>query len=121
VVSAPAGEQHGLPTAIVADLLRLHGFNVVDLGADCPAAEIATAAATHDRVVGVGICATTLDHTTRRSIAETVELVHERAHQPVLLGGAAIPSAADALSLGGDGWSADALDAVEWFDQRAGT
>ena len=91
VVSAPPGEHHGLPTAIVADLLRLARFHVVDLGADCPASEIAAAAAAHDRVVGVGICATSLDDTTHSSIADVVRLVHERTGTPVLLGGATIP------------------------------
>lgn len=121
VLSAPPGEHHGLPTAIVADLLRLAGFHVVDLGADCPASEIAAAAAAHDRVIGVGICATTLDDTTRSSIADVVRLVHEHTGRPVLIGGAAIPSARHARALGGDGWSANAAEAVDWFEQQART
>ena len=38
VVGAPAGEQHGIPSAILADLLRGVGFEVLDMGANTPAA-----------------------------------------------------------------------------------
>src|SRR5581483_8712930 len=59
VLGAPPGEEHGLPCAIVADLLRAARFDVVDLGADTPAASFAAAAAGADRLVAVLIGATT--------------------------------------------------------------
>jgi NAD(P)-dependent dehydrogenase (short-subunit alcohol dehydrogenase family) len=37
VVAAPEGELHGVPVSMAADVLRWHGFAVVDLGADTPA------------------------------------------------------------------------------------
>ena len=44
VLGAPAGERHGLPLALLADLLRGAGWDVSDLGADVPATSFALAA-----------------------------------------------------------------------------
>ena len=45
VLAAPAGELHGLPVSIGANLLRWNGFNVVELGADTPPDALAEAVA----------------------------------------------------------------------------
>jgi excisionase family DNA binding protein len=37
VVGSPFGEQHSIPSAVLADLVRADGWSVIDLGADCPA------------------------------------------------------------------------------------
>ena len=37
VVGSPSGEQHSIPSAVLADLVRADGWSVIDLGADCPA------------------------------------------------------------------------------------
>ena len=37
VLGAPPGDPHSLPTAIVGDLLRGVGFEVLDMGANAPA------------------------------------------------------------------------------------
>ena len=54
VVAAPAGELHGLPVAMGANLLRWHGFNVVELGADTPAEALAEAVANEAVAGGAG-------------------------------------------------------------------
>jgi len=41
VLGAPPGERHGLPVALLADLLRGSGWEIHDLGADVPAADFA--------------------------------------------------------------------------------
>ncbi len=43
VLGSVAGDRHSLPTAIMSDLLRGAGLEVVDLGADCPAESFADA------------------------------------------------------------------------------
>jgi excisionase family DNA binding protein len=62
VLGAPAGERHGLPVAVLADLLRLEGWEVSDLGADTPATSFAHAASTTDDVVAVGLSVTNADN-----------------------------------------------------------
>ena len=56
---APAGDRRGLPGAVVADLLRGEGFEVIDLGARCARdvafAEAAQAAAQLAVAVVVGV------------------------------------------------------------------
>ncbi len=51
VVGAPAGEQHALPSAILADLLRGVGFEVLDMGANTPAASFVETAREANRLV----------------------------------------------------------------------
>jgi methanogenic corrinoid protein MtbC1 len=91
-------------------------LQVVDLGADAPAADICTMAVAQDRLVGVGICATTtLERTSRRTLADAVGLLQTATGRPVLVGGAAVASAHEARRLGADGWSATIADVVAWF------
>ena len=62
VLAAPAGELHGLPVSIGANLLRWRGFNVVELGADTPpealVEAVANEARTDGRPLAVGIVST---------------------------------------------------------------
>ena len=72
IVAAPAGDLHTLPVAMVADLLRWRGFDVVELGANTPVDALAEVAGKADRLVAVGIASTTLglDAEVGRSIEE---------------------------------------------------
>ena len=88
VVGAPPGDRHGIPTALVADLLRERGYDVVDLGADVPASSFAHAVDGVDRLVAVGLCATTSGNAA--GIAAAIEAVAQATDRPVLLGGAGL-------------------------------
>lgn len=113
VMAAAPGDHHAIPSAIVADLLRLGGVRVTDLGADVPGPELA-AVARDDDVAAVGICATaTLEDGTAAALRDTVGLVHAEAGCSVVLGGAAIRTAGIALALGADHWSCDGDAAVD--------
>ena len=70
VVAAPSGETHALPGAMLSDLLRGAGFEVVDLGADTPTASIVEAAEHATRLVAVliGVTSTGHDKTVRAAI-----------------------------------------------------
>ena len=59
VLGAVAGDQHAVPIAIAADLLRSRGFTVIDLGADTPIESFVDAATIADRLIAVGISSST--------------------------------------------------------------
>jgi methanogenic corrinoid protein MtbC1 len=122
VLAAPAGELHGLPVSIGANLLRWRGFNVVELGADTPpealVEAVANEAGTGGGPLAVGIVNTLTGQ--QPSVESSVTEVH-RAHPgvPVLLGGAAVVDAAQARRLGADVYTGkrgdvlvDALEAI---------
>lgn len=104
ILASPSGEQHTLPVAMVADLLRWRGFDVVELGANTPADALAKAVVDADRVVAVGVASTTsgLDAQVRRSIV-AVRAVSPRA--TIVVGGNGIRDAGHARRLGADLWT----------------
>jgi len=55
VLGAPAGESHGLATAMLGDLMRLHGWDVTDLGANTPTTSFVHAASRSRDVDAVGL------------------------------------------------------------------
>jgi excisionase family DNA binding protein len=104
VLGAPAGEQHSLPGAIISDLLRGHGFDVIDLGANTPADSFAETALQASRLVAViiGVTAPGLDDSVRAVIAT---LAAASVTAPILVGGSSIDGAEHARRLGADGWT----------------
>jgi excisionase family DNA binding protein len=89
VLGSAAGDLHSLPTAILGDLLRGEGLDVVDLGADCPAQVFVDAAVRVGDPCVVGVCVTApevLDDA--RQLVD--ELTRELPQCAVLLGGGAV-------------------------------
>lgn len=109
IVGAPAGDLHGLPCAIVADVLREAGFEVVDLGANTPPESFIHAADDASRLVAILLGVTTSG---REREVRTVVRALRRAGVPVLVGGAAIADEAAAVALGAHGWSGRGGSAV---------
>jgi MerR family transcriptional regulator, light-induced transcriptional regulator len=103
LLAAPAGDLHILPVAMVADLLRWRRFDVIELGANTPANALAQAVSGSDRLVAVGIAATTagLD----REIMKSVKGLRSATSATIIIGGGAIRDAAHARKLGADRWS----------------
>jgi methanogenic corrinoid protein MtbC1 len=107
VLGAPPDEQHGLPMALLANVLRARGWDVVELGPDTPSSDLLDAARSTDRLAAVGVSvgsSGTLE-AARRVLADL------RAHLPgvpLLAGGPALPDLTTARRLGADGWGADA-------------
>lgn len=111
VLGAPLGERHALAIAILADLFRLAGFTVLELGADVPADAFATAAERAERLVAVGIGVTHIDHVDRAAeVVRAVRLVAPGC--PVLVGGQAVRSPEVAALIDADAWAPDAETAV---------
>jgi MerR family transcriptional regulator, light-induced transcriptional regulator len=117
VVGAPAGDHHGVPVALAADLLRGAGFTVIDLGADTPAASFVDAARTAERLIGVGISATHSGN--EESITEAVETVHRDLGCPVVIGGQAIGEESVGKALGADEVTSSAPELIEVFGRLA--
>ena len=114
VIGVVAGDSHGLPTALLGDLLRGAGYEVHDLGADTPAASFVHTVEAVAQLRAVGVCATVLPDP--RVAAATIAALRSTTNVPILLGGGAITDAAMARSLGADGWAASAADAVVAFE-----
>lgn len=120
VLGAPSGERHALPVSFVADLVRLAGWEVSDLGADTPAASFARTAVAADDVVAVGVSVTTA--ACLAAAAEVLAAV--RAADPsvtLLVGGSAIADADHARSLGADHWATDARSMVTLLEGLVGS
>ncbi len=112
VASAP-GDSHALPAAIVASILRGHGYAVVELGGNTPESSVlAEAEAAGGQLSGVVISVSSQDRlAAARSVAAAV---HSRIpNAPVLVGGPAVTSEQQAVELGSDGWAEDAAGMVD--------
>ncbi len=110
IVGAPAGERHELPTALVADMLRSRGLEVIDLGADVPADAFAACAAAAESLTGIGIAVTLGRH--RRSLGILIRTLKKAGiTAPIVVGGAGITDT-QARTLGADHWAHDVDDAV---------
>jgi excisionase family DNA binding protein len=111
VLGAAPGDLHGLPVALLADVLRARNFAIVDLGAATPVESFVAAVAAHDAVVAVGV---TVGASGAAPAASAVVDAIGAAHPavPVLVGGPAVRDGATAAALGAAGWSADAVGAA---------
>lgn len=94
VIGAPTGERHGLVTAIMSDLLRGRGFDVIDLGADTPPASFVdtiTTAMDGSRTLAAVVVA--IQHSDGAAfLAETISAIRTVTDVPILLGGNGVPS-----------------------------
>lgn len=118
VLGSVAGDRHSLPTAIMSDLLRGAGLEVVDLGADCPAESFADAVARADRPCAVGICVTAPEAVD--GVPQVIaDLRRLGVDTPVVLGGGAIVDAASASRLGADHWAGPVDEVIALFLQLA--
>ncbi len=117
ILGAPADDHHSLPVAMFADLLRSRNFRVSDLGANVPADSFVDFVEQRADVAAAGIGATLAGN--EENIAKLVAALQSQQGIPVVLGGAAIPSAEVAQSLGADAWSAPGEAGLETFVEVA--
>jgi len=118
VFGAVLGEHHTLAISVVADLVRLEGFNCLELGADVPPEAFAGAASGASRLVAVGVGVTMA--TNLAVVRQTVDAVHAVDPSiPVVLGGQAAVELAAAGVTGADAWAGDGLRAVEVINELA--
>ncbi len=103
-IGAVAGDGHALTSAIVADLLRVAGFEVIDLGANTPPESFAEVARDVDgvRLVGVSASSPGSHDNARLAIAAIRDVAPDVV---ILVGGNAIADAATATDMGADGYA----------------
>jgi methanogenic corrinoid protein MtbC1 len=120
VVGAPAGERHGLPIALLTDLLRAAGWEVSDLGADVPTTSFVDAARDTNALAAVGVSVSTAQCITAGQ--EVIAALRAQALDvPILVGGHAVRDERHASALGADGWAADGRAAVAVLESLIGT
>ncbi|WP_428567897.1 MAG: homocysteine S-methyltransferase family protein [Solidesulfovibrio sp. DCME] len=109
VMATVEGDIHDIGKNIVCLMLKNHGFEVIDLGKDVPAARIVAEAAARDADV-IGLSA--LMTTTMVRMEDTVRLVREKGLRAKVMVGGAVVTEAFARSIGADAHATDAVDAV---------
>jgi methanogenic corrinoid protein MtbC1 len=120
VVVCADGEWHTLPSRLVTEVLRMHGFDVTFLGASVPAGHLTTYLQQHEpAAVLLSISVPTRLPAARRSV-----LAARAAGVPVLAGGLGFGGTGRwAYRIGVDAWAADAVEAAavfaNWPPQRA--
>jgi len=117
VMATVEGDIHDIGKNIVCLMLKNHGFEVIDLGKDVPAARIVEAAEEHKAAV-IGLSA--LMTTTMVRMEDTVRLLRDKGLAiPVMVGGAVVTEAF-AKSIGAAAYATDAVDAVRQAKALAG-
>lgn len=106
VIGSAEGDQHGLPAAMFADLLRQRGLEVVDLGAGNPVGSFLRALERADGPAAACVTVTTVgnDDAVRRLVRGIVDRFP---HVPVAVGGSAVTGEEHARSLGSALWEPD--------------
>ncbi|MEZ5248337.1 MAG: B12-binding domain-containing protein [Ilumatobacteraceae bacterium] len=116
VLGAPAGERHGLPIALLADLLRQHGWEVSDLGADVPHESLVHAVRSTPDVVAVGLSVTS-DQCLASAAEALAALRAADVGVTLVVGGRAIGSQEAGRALGADLVALDARSFAEVLDR----
>lgn len=100
VLGTSATELHVLPLMIAADMIRLEGFEVLDLGANLPPDSFAEVVATQQRLVAVGISVTAPDQA--EAVRDTIAKLRAKIDVPIFVGGSAVDGLEHAKLLGAD-------------------
>jgi excisionase family DNA binding protein len=104
LLGSTPGEQHAIPTAIVADLLRGEGYDAIDLGADTPSRSFVHGARAAERLRLIALAVTVRG--TERAATQVIRALRRAdIDVPVAVGGAAIETERLALDLGADVYS----------------
>ncbi|MEO6124773.1 MAG: cobalamin-dependent protein [Ilumatobacteraceae bacterium] len=117
IVGSAEGETHAIAVAMTADILRHHGWDVSDLGADVPSSAFASMTRMIDAVVSVGLWVSAATSAALDSTAAAIAGIRETGSSAlVVVGGDATLSQDHAVALGADRWVADARQFVELLD-----
>ena len=116
IIVAPEGEQHSLSIALTADLLRVEGWKVMNLGANLPASELAKAAKSAQNLVSV--CIATTMSSSLQETAKSILAVRSVSGSKVkcFAAGLAIKSEDQAQELGADLWVASPRELIVALD-----
>ncbi len=98
VLATVSDDHHTLPTALLRDLLRFRGYEVIDLGANTPPESIVERAKTTDELVAIGIASTNPGNDD--IVRVTISTIRESLDVPVIVGGGAFRDEDHIASLG---------------------
>jgi 5-methyltetrahydrofolate--homocysteine methyltransferase len=119
VIGTVQGDIHDIGKDIVATMLDIAGFDVVDLGVDVKVdAFIATAQEKHAQIIAMSCLLTSAIDTMKRVVAAAGE-AGIRGDVKLMVGGAPITEQVVAYT-GADGFGKDAVEAVELAKQWTG-
>ena len=117
LIGGPTGERHALALAMLGDLLRLQGWEVLDLGGDTPAQSFVHAASKMTDLVAVGVSLTSVESEASAAATLTSLRAAIGSDVPVVLGGGAIRDEKHARDLGADYFAMGARGFIEFLDQ----
>lgn len=101
LIGSPVGEAHGLAPAMLGDLMRLRGWDVIDLGANTPSMSFLDAARRAPKLVGVAVSVTLAEHLA--GARECCAVIRQEMDDVVIVaGGQAVLSDEHARFLGAD-------------------
>lgn len=117
VIGGPAGERHALTLAMLADLLRREGWEVLDLGPDTPEESFVHAVSAAPDTVAVGVSVASDESLT--SASHTIQTLRQTFGEaiPVVVGGQAIRDHAHARSLGAEYFAEGARGFLDLLEQ----
>lgn len=112
VATTPPGERHGFGVAMISDIVRGRGFEVLELGPDLPVDSLIRALGRIEDLRAV--CFSVIATAHLESCGEAVAAVKENfPGVVVIVGGRAFTDEAQALALGADGFSVEAVGAAD--------
>jgi MerR family transcriptional regulator, light-induced transcriptional regulator len=118
IFGAPTGELHSLPIAIAADLVRMAGFTVLELGANVPAEAFAGASQRAPRLIAIGIGVTASERLF--AAQDTIDAIRRvDPVVPIIIGGQAAFTTASAGLTGVTAWAANGPEAVNLIESLA--
>jgi excisionase family DNA binding protein len=117
ITAMPPGDDHGLSSAMIADIVRSVGYSVLDLGANTPVESLeATVARTDDLVA---VCLSVVYDAALQDLSEMIAAVRrESPGVPVYVGGRAIPGTDAAGEFGADGWAGSLDEVGDLIEER---
>jgi MerR family transcriptional regulator, light-induced transcriptional regulator len=112
VATTPPGERHGFGVAMVSDIIRGRGFEVLELGPDLPIDSLISALRKMPDLKAVCLSVVSTEHlpTCRRVVAAVKA---EFSNVFVIVGGRAFASPGEAEAMGADGFASDAVGAAD--------
>jgi len=113
VMGTPPGERHRIPVAMLADMVRAAGFEVIDLGSDIPVESFVEAV---EQAEAVAAAVSVIASSSLAAAADVVAALHQFTDTPVLVGGPAVRDARHAAEMGADGFAGDGSGAVNWIN-----
>jgi methanogenic corrinoid protein MtbC1 len=113
VIGTVRGDLHDIGKNLVAIILEGSGWQIVDVGTDCPTDKFIEAI---DRHPGCAVGLSALLTTTMMNMGETVTAIRRHRSETVVLVGGAPVTADFARDIGADGYGADPTEAIALLD-----